>query len=112
MSQLEAIVILKQGDALSSFLFNLPFENVIRDATERCRMELDGNLTLFTYADDITLSNIQLEVIQTTIKNLIWSSKETGLIVNVTKTKYMATSRNLTIYDRICRRFQTFKGKY
>lgn len=58
-------------------------------------MELNENMTLLAYADNIIiLGNTQLEVIQI-MEMLIRSSKEIGLIINETKMKYMVMSRNL-----------------
>lgn len=80
---------------LSPFLLNLVLEKVKRDVNERRCMELNGTMTILSYADDIIiLGNTQLEVVQTMGK-LILSSQQIGLVVNETQTKYMITSRKI-----------------
>jgi len=77
----------KQEDALSTLLFNLVIEKVIRDKAERCCIELNGNMTILMYVDNIIIiNNTQLEVIQI-LKNIIQVRKKTELIVNEAKKK-------------------------
>jgi len=64
--EFEVKVGLKQGDAISPFLFNLALEKGIRDVTERHYMDLNKNMNILVYADVvIILDNTQLEIIQT-----------------------------------------------
>lgn len=46
---------LKQGDALFPILFNLALERVVRDVGEDRIMELNENMTMLTYADDVVI---------------------------------------------------------
>jgi hypothetical protein len=54
---------LKQGDSLSPILFNLALEQVVRDVGENLVMEINENVTMLAYADDvIILGNSRQEV--------------------------------------------------
>jgi len=80
---------LKQGDALYPILCNLALEKVVRDVREDRVMELNENVIILAYADDVViLGNSRHEVIYT-VEKLIASSRNMVLIINETKTKYM-----------------------
>ena len=86
---------LKQGDALSPLLFNFALEYAIR----RVQVLSDGlklNVThqLLVYADDGYLLGGSVHTIKENAEALVVASKETGLEVNVNKTKYMGMSRD------------------
>jgi len=79
---------------LSSTLFNIGLEKVIRELTHRQRVEILGNESILAYADDIViLGNTRQEITQTT-SELLEASKKMGLCVNQEKTKFMVLSRN------------------
>jgi sorting nexin-29 len=60
---------LRQGDALSPTLFNIGLKKVIRELTQRQKVEIVGNESILSYADDIViLGNIRQEIPQTTFK--------------------------------------------
>jgi hypothetical protein len=86
---------LKQGDALSPLLFNCAFEYAIRRLQEnQDGLKLNGTIELVVYADDVNMLGGSLHTIKKNKKTLVFSSKETGLEVNVEKTKYMVNSRD------------------
>ena len=93
---------LKQGDALSPFLFNFALEYAIR----RVQVNQDGlklNCThqLLAYADDV---NILGGSVHTVKKNAEAATKDIGLEVNAYETKYMTVFR-----DQNAGRFHSMK---
>jgi hypothetical protein len=88
---------LKQGDALSSLLFNFPLEYAIRKVQEnQVGLKLNGTHQLLAYADDVNLlgDNIYYKVKKEIVIN---SSKEVVLEINVDKTKYVLLSRQQNV---------------
>ncbi|KAL4112841.1 hypothetical protein QTP88_016561 [Uroleucon formosanum] len=84
---------LRQGDALSPVLFNLPLEEIIRSLPRGQRMEVNEGYICLAYADDLVLlGDTRQDVIQI-LSNLMKASKQMGLSVNQEKTKYMFLSR-------------------
>ncbi|XP_050532870.1 uncharacterized protein LOC126900871 [Daktulosphaira vitifoliae] len=88
---------LRQRDALSPVLFNIALETLVKKTKNKFDgLNLEDNIRqcgILAYADDIIIleSNKQ-EVIMGT-KELIKNSKDIGLQINESKTKYMVTSR-------------------
>jgi hypothetical protein len=79
---------LKQGDALSSLLFNFAVEYAIRKVQDNhVGLKLNGTHQVLAYADDVNLLGDNTET-------LTDAGKEVGLEVNVEKTKYMLVSRD------------------
>jgi hypothetical protein len=87
--------VLKQGDALSTLLFNFALEYAIRrvQANQEC-LELNGTHKLQVYADDVNILGGSVHAIKKKTEALVVASKEIGLEVNAEKTKYMVMSRD------------------
>jgi hypothetical protein len=86
---------LKQGDVLSSLLFNFALEYAIRKVQEnQVGLKLNGTHQLLAYADDVNLLGDHKDTINKNTETFIYASKEVGLEVNVEKTKYMLVSRD------------------
>ena len=80
---------LRQGDALSPFLFHSAVEYVVRKVqVHQDGLKLNGTHQLLFYADDDNMFGGSVQSIKNT-EVLVVASKETGLDVNSDKTKYM-----------------------
>jgi hypothetical protein len=87
---------LKQGDALSSLLFNFALECAIRKVQEnQVGLELNGTHQPLVYADDVNLLGDSIDTIKKNTRTSIDASKNVGLEENTEenteKTKYILT---------------------
>ena len=81
---------LKQGDALSSLLFNFALEYAIRKALEtNLGLDMNGTHQVLAYADDVNLTGDDIRTIERNADVLLNACKDIGLEVNIRKTKYM-----------------------
>lgn len=90
---------IETGDALSPFLFNLALEKVVRDVGEDRVMEINENMTMLAYADDVVVLGNNRQEVAHTVEKLIASSRNMGLIINEAKTKYMLMARHAPIMN-------------
>ena len=86
---------LKQGDALSPLLFNFALECAIRRIqVNQDSLKLNGTHQLLVYADDVNVLVGSVHAVKIKAGTLLVASKETGVEVNVDKTKDMVMSRD------------------
>jgi hypothetical protein len=86
---------LKQGDALSSLLFNFSLEYAIRGVQDKQEeLKLNGTPQPVAYADDVNILGENINTIQKNTDTMLDAGKEVGLEVNSEKTKYMLMSRH------------------
>ena len=98
---------LKQGDALSPFVFNYILDYSIRRVQENKEgLKLNGTHQLVVYADCVNILGESVHNVKKNEEALIVASKETGLDVNADKTKYMVMSG-----DQKARRSHSMKNE-
>jgi hypothetical protein len=86
---------LKQGDALSSLLFNFALEYAIRRVqVNQDGLKLNGTHQLLVYADVNILGGSLHTTTQENGEALVVPGREIGLEVNADNTKYMVMSRD------------------
>ena len=86
---------LKQGDALSSLLFNFTLEYAIRRVQiNQNGLKLNGVHQLLAYADDVNILGGSIHTVKKNAEALVAATKEIRLEVNAHKTKYMTVSRD------------------
>jgi len=84
---------LKQGDALLPLLFNFALEYAIRMVeVKQDGLKLNGAHQLLAYTDDINILGGSVHTVKENAEALVVASVETGLEVNVDKTKYLVKS--------------------
>jgi hypothetical protein len=87
---------LRQGDALSTILFNLALEAALS------KIDLRGNIStrtkqLCAYADDVAIIARTQKALKETFIILQNEAEKLGLIININKTKYMQLTRKTSI---------------
>ena len=92
----------KQGDALSTILFNVVLERAIRG------MEINPGGTIYNrtsqilaYADDVVIISRSGQELRHMFMQLESESKKVGLKINESKTKYMITSRSTNKWSHL-----------
>jgi hypothetical protein len=86
---------LKQGDALSPFLFKFALEYVIRRIQViQNGLKLNGTHQVLVYADDVSILAGSVHTIKEKTEALVVVIRDNGIKVNVDKTKYMVFSRD------------------
>ena len=86
---------MKQGDALSTQLFNFALEYAIRNVQETNEgLDKNGTHQLLAYVDDVNLIGDDIRTIERNAVVLLNVCKDIGLAVNIGKTKYMEIGRH------------------
>jgi hypothetical protein len=84
--------VLKQ-DVLFPLLFNFALEYTIRRIqVNQDDLKLNGTHQFFIYADDVNIFGKSKHTVEKKTEALVFASKETGLEVNASKTKYVVMS--------------------
>jgi hypothetical protein len=86
---------LKQGDALSPLLFNFALEYAIRRVqVNQDGLKLNGTYQLLVYTDIVNMLGGTVQAVKKNAETFVVTSKETGVEVNVDKTKYVVMFRD------------------
>ena len=94
---------LKQGCPLSTLLFNLTLEWIMRHTRPTRTPMVIGNATIdrLAYADDVDLCGEDIEEVAETYQEFRDSARRTGLQINATKTKVMKVTRGQEMVDEL-----------
>jgi len=85
---------LKQGDALTSMLFNFALEYAIRRVqVNQCGMKLNGKHQLLAYAEDVNILRGSIHTLNENVELLVAATREIGFEISADKTKFMVMSR-------------------
>jgi hypothetical protein len=88
---------IKEGDALSSLLFNFALEYAITEVQENeVGLKIYWTHQLLVYADDVNLLGDDIDTTKKNTGTLIDARKEVGLEINAEETKYEGESVNRT----------------
>ena len=89
---------LKQGDALTSLLFNFALEYAIRRVqVSRNGLKLNGTHQLLAYADDVNILGGSIHTLKENAEASVAATREIGLEINADETKYMVMSRDQNV---------------
>jgi sorting nexin-29 len=88
----------RQGDALSSIFFDLVLEAILQT------MNITGHIgtkstQILAYADDVAIVSRNKNALKYTLVNIESEARETGLLINENKTKYMEVTRTVVNGD-------------
>jgi hypothetical protein len=91
----------RQGDALSSVLFDLVLEAILQ------KMNITGHIgtkstQIFAYVDDVATVSRNKNALKDTIVNTESKARKRGLRINENKTKYMEVTRAASNSDHLC----------
>lgn len=86
----------RQGDALSTTLFNIALDGVISASGIERSSIISSTVQAIAYADDIALIARSKKGLEETLEAIVAGAKRRGLEINQSKTKYMMSSRNQT----------------
>ena len=87
----------KQGDVLSAILFCIVIAAILSKTEDECQsgFSIGGHLlSNLSYADDISAVNESCQNLQSFVDSLAKNAAETGLSINVSKTKCMTTDKS------------------
>jgi Flp pilus assembly CpaE family ATPase len=86
----ETAIGLRQGDSLSTLLFNLCIEKIIRNVIINPGETIfSGTRQYLAYADDVVILGRSEACIKKTLEDMAAITHQIGLQMNDTKTKYM-----------------------
>ena len=86
---------MKQGDVISSLLFNFALEYAIRRVdVKQEALILNGTHQIIVYVDDVNILSGRVYTIKKNTEILVVAGKEIGLEVNADETEFMIIYRD------------------
>jgi sorting nexin-29 len=91
----------RQGDVLSSILFDLVLEVILQ------KMHITGHIgtkstQILAYADDVAIMSRSKNALKDTLFNTEKGARKRGLLANENKTKYMQVARPVPNNEHLC----------
>jgi len=96
----------RQGDALSSIIFDLVLEAIIWKLNNPGHIGTKST-QIFAYADDVAILSRNKNALKDALGHIESAARERGLIINENKTKYMEVTRTLVNGNHLqCREYK------
>jgi hypothetical protein len=90
----------RQGDALSSILFDLVLEAILQKMNITSHIGTKST-QIFAYANNVAIVSRNKNAIKYTLVNIESEARERGLLINENKTKYMEVTRTVANGDHL-----------
>jgi len=96
----------RQGDALSSIIFDLVLEAIIWKLNNTGHIGTKS-IQIFAYANDVAILSRNKNALKDALGNIESAARERGLIINENKTKYMEVTRTVVNGNHLqCREYE------
>jgi hypothetical protein len=111
----ETTIGLRQGDSLSTLLFNLCMEKIIRNFRNQGGTIFNRTRKCFAYVDDVVILGRSEGYIKGTLEEMAATTHQIGLQMNDTKTKYMIHRQDgnkvkkIELMGKKCKKVKSFK---
>ena len=93
----------RQDDGLSCGLFNICLEMIIRVANiDTTGTIYNKALQILGYADDFDIITRDIRSLDTAVDNIVDAADDVGLQLNISKTKYMFSTKNKSQSQLTC----------
>ena len=92
---------MRQGDALSSILFDLVLEAILQKMNITAHIRTKSTQIL-AHADDVAIMRRRKNALKDTLCNIEKEARRRGLLVNENKTKYTQVARAVLSDEHLC----------
>lgn len=94
----------KQGDSLSSIMFNLMLHSILKEIAQGAIIPTKS-VQISAYADDVAIIARNVDELRDVFQRMVRIADEIGLKVNADKTKYLAKIRYGKLKDLVIREY-------